>query len=527
MAKPQKNILERALSVLSPGWAEKRERSATLAAAHRYARAHYEGATTSRRSWGWRIVSTDANSTQQTSRSRLRDVARDLVRNNSHAKKAVEVITNNVIASGIIPRLVMKVQDDRMKAVLNGLIEDHFDTTDCDSDGRHDLYGIEAQVVRSIVVDGEVLVRRRPRFASDGLPLPFQMQLLEADYLDTTKNGPTGPAGNETMVEGVHYNAFGKIIGYWLYAQHPGSAMSWSNNFQSSFVPASEIAHIFLQQRPGQARGVSWFAPVILRLMDLHDFQDAHLMRQKIAACYAAFITQEDDVELDPNAPDYDDDGPPLETFEPGMIEYLKSGEQVQFAQPPVVGDYDPYVKAILREIAAGLGISYEALTGDLSGVNFSSGRMGWLEFQRQIDAWRNYMVIPQLCRKVATWFADGAALATGRRIPFKLKWTAPRREMIAPDREVPAIRDAIRAGLTSRPEEQSKLGFDPEDLDNEIKEANDRADELDLVLDSDPRKVSAQGLTQARPAGTVIPPPNFDENAAQPAPSQNNGGGQ
>ena len=65
---------------------------------------------------------------------------------------------------------------------------------------------------------------------------------------------------------------------------------------------------------------------------------------------------------------------------------------------------------------------------------------------------------------------------------------------MINPREEVTASRDAIRTGLSSRSNEQRKLGFDPMDLDAEIAADNARADTLGLIFDSDPRKVTSAG---------------------------------
>jgi capsid protein len=45
------------------------------------------------------------------------------------------------------------------------------------------------------------------------------------------------------------------------------------------------VRHIFKVKRAGQARGPSWFGPVILRMKDLDEFEDATLMKQKVAAC--------------------------------------------------------------------------------------------------------------------------------------------------------------------------------------------------------------------------------------------------
>lgn len=452
----------------------------------RNARMAYDAATRGRRAQGWRVVSTDANAELLGAASRLRDVARDMVRNVPLAARAKHVIAHNVVGTGIIPTI--STDDEGRKAALETLLKDHFDTTACDAYGRHDLYGLQNLVMGTVVESGEALIRYRPRFAADGLPLPFQLQVMEPDYIDSTINGQQ-PNGN-FAVQGIEFNGFGRIVAYHLFPEHPGSMATFTLPV-SRPVPAEFIAHVFYTARPGQARGVSWFAPVILRMRDRADFADAHLMRQKIAACFAAFIRSGEG--NDGIAALQDGDTYQVESFEPGMIERLNDGEDVTFGNPPQVGDYADYIKAQDRETAAALGISYEALTGDLSGVNFSSGRMGWLEMQRNIDAWRNFMLTPQMLQPVGKWFLDAAAIGAGRS-DAKVVWTAPRREMINPREEVAASRDAVRTGISSRSNEQRKLGFDPVDLDAEIAADNLRADSLGLVFDSDPRKVTSAG---------------------------------
>ena len=93
-----------------------------------------------------------------------------------------------------------------------------------------------------MVETGEVLVRRRLRRSSDGLPVPLQFQVLEADFLDTTKSGALG-AGR--LVQGIEFDPVGKRRTYWLHAEHPGDAYgALQNGLQSRPVPAMEIAHV-------------------------------------------------------------------------------------------------------------------------------------------------------------------------------------------------------------------------------------------------------------------------------------------
>ncbi len=150
-----------------------------------------------------------------------------------------------------------------------------------------------------------------------------------------------------------------------------------------------------------------------------------------------------------------------------------------------------------MHEIAAGLGVTYEALTGDLTGVNYSSGRMGWLEFGRNIDTWRWDMVEPQMLDPVEAGRRRPSRSSTGSSEPFSIHWTPPARTMIDVEMENQASKDAIRNGLSSRSEEVRKRGLDPIALDDENAADNDRADALGLVYDSDPRAVSGKGVSQ------------------------------
>jgi lambda family phage portal protein len=488
-------FFDRAIATLAPEFAVKRARAKARLVALERASMAYDGATRGRRAQGWRVVSTDANAENLPAMSRLRDVARDMVRNNPHAARGKAVLANNIIGSGIIPSVADGASKALKKKLLD-LVKRHLDTTAIDARGKTNLYGLQHQVMATVAESGEALVRRRPRRASDGLPLPFQLEVMEPDFIDSTKDGPL--PGGGYMVQGLQFDAIGALQGYWLFRQHPGSYSGIA--YDSRFVSASEIAHVFRADRPGQARGITWFAPVILKMRDLADYSDAQLVRQKVAACFAAFIHSEEDVST--ATPGDDTTRKPqqtspyeVESLEPGLIQRLKPGEDVTFGTPPAVGEYAPYKAAELRDIAVGLGVSYEALSGDLTGVNFSSGRMGWIEMQRTISAAQDFMLIPQLCGPIGAWFLDAAQLVLARDLSaVMLKWTPPKREMINPKEEVGAARDAIRAGLSSRSEEQRKLGYDPEDLDAENAADNIRADDNGLIFDSDPRYRTAAG---------------------------------
>ncbi len=236
------------------------------------ARNHYDGATRTHRSAGWRAVSTDANAEIRAAGERLRDVARDMCRNNAYARRARDVIVTNTIGSGIIPNIEASRKGTIKK--LEELLRAHFDTPACDALGRLDLYGLQAQALACVIESGECLVRYRQRRITDGLPLPFQLQVLEPDYLDTSVDGQQ--RNGNIAIQGIEYDRLGRVRAYHLFDQHPGSATGGTP--QSRPVLARFVTHLFRGDRPGQNRGASWFAPVILRLRDMNDYMDAQLL---------------------------------------------------------------------------------------------------------------------------------------------------------------------------------------------------------------------------------------------------------
>jgi len=92
-----------------------------------------------------------------------------------------------------------------------------------------------------------------------------------------------------------------------------------------------------------------------------------------------------------------------LETgMEPGAMIPLPPGSDIRFADTPDTKDFSPFAKHILHAIAAGIpGLTYEALTGDLSETTYSSIRAGRIEAKRHIEALQHGVIVYQFCRPV------------------------------------------------------------------------------------------------------------------------------
>ena len=94
------------------------------------------------------------------------------------------------------------------------------------------------------------------------------------------------------------------------------------------------------------------------------------------------------------------------------------------------------------------------------------------------------------------------------KRDYLAVKWIPQGWQWVDPKKEFDAMLTAIRAGLLSRSEAISAFGYDAEDIDREIAADNQRADELGLVFDSDPRHDKAP-IATAAPAPPQEPQDN------------------
>jgi lambda family phage portal protein len=473
---------------------------------------HYEAATSSRRTENWTRDAKDADLTLRGAARDLRLNARDLIRNNAWARRAQNVIANNTVGWGIIPKATGA--DAGINTAAMDLWKTWAESTECESDNRATFYGIQHLIMRALVADGEVLIRRRFRRPSDGLTIPLQLQVLEADYLNTAMNALSSEAGGP-IVQGIEFDKLGSRAAYWLWSQHPGSGR---NAEAPKRVPADEVIHVFDVERPGQSRGVSWLASAIVNLKDLDDYDDAEIMKQKIAACFAAFVTDTDGLATPlgdtGTAPD-----DPVDTFEPGMIVNLPPGKTVVSASPPTMTS-DALPMRTLRRVAAGIGVTYEDLTGDYSQVNFSSARMARIAHWGNVHRWQESMLIPLLCMPVWNWAMEAAVLAGALPIAPRSTWTPPPMPMLEPDKEGLALQRLIRTGAMTPSQMVREQGRDPEAHWSEYAADLKALDTLGIVLDSDVRAMTQAGQAQPPPPAPATDTPADPPTDAPPAKS-------
>jgi len=156
----------------------------------------------------------------------------------------------------------------------------------------------------------------------------------------------------------------------------------------------------------------------------------------------------------------------------------------VQPTSPP---GYTEYVKQQLHLIAAGFGVPYEMMTGDMKEVNFSSARVRLLDFRREVEMCQWQIIVPKLIDRVAREFEDAAFLAAlVPAVDNTAQHTTPKWDYVNPEQDVNADLAEISGGLSSISEKLRKRGYSPEAVFAELKNDVDQlksAGLLDLLL--------------------------------------------
>jgi lambda family phage portal protein len=475
----RRNWLDRAISWASPAAGFRRVQARLLTES-----LSYEGGRKDRTTEGWITASGSADAEVHKTLEVLRDRSRDLVRNNPYASSALGIKVANTIGTGI----TAEVSGRALRKSWDQFVDE------CDADGDHDLYGIQALTERTRSESGEALIRFIPSPISDRDGVPLKLRVLEPDFIDTTKNG-VEKNGNRISY-GLERDAFGRVVAYYLFRNHPGDAFSVSGfgarGAQSDRVAAEDVIHLFRKLRAGQSRGVTDFAPVMLRARGLDDYDDAEVMRKKIEACLAAFVTSPEGTSAARLGPVSTDTEGRIETLYPGMIEYMRAGEDVKVAEPKASGGYADFQRFGLRAIAAGYGVPYELMTGDLSQVNYSSYRAGLVEFRRRVEQDQWLLHIPQVCNRIWLRFLEEARGRTpnaGARA--SIDWTPPRFELIDPLKETQAEIASCGAGFDTWDEIVRRRGWTASEQLDEIEKWQKDLAKRGVVLTCNPATAS------------------------------------
>ena len=406
-------------------------------------------------------------------------------RNNPWVASAVDSLVGNVVGAGIKPQ---STHPDR--AVRERLQALWLRWTDhAAPDGLADFYGLQAMAVRAMVESGESFARLRVTSDTDSFPL--HIELLDPEQVPTDLHRDIGRGTR--IRAGIEFDSAGRRIAYRVLSARPGDPLG-SFRIDPIRVPAVDCIHLFKPVAAGQLRGITWLAPVLLRLHELDQFEDATLVKAKVAALFTGFITDPDGTVGGLSGDNRS--GVLTVGMEPGSLIPLPPGADIRFSNPTEHDAYAPFVKNHLRAVAAGLGLPYELVSGDLEGVTYSSIRAGLVEFRRRVEQLQHNVVVHMFCRPIWERFVRIAVLSGD--LPARdfdadpaaylgCSWLPPKFDYVDPIKDVQAEILAIDAGLKSRGQAISERGYDAEQVDAEIAADKARTDMLGLSVGTPP----------------------------------------
>lgn len=488
------NAVDGAISVVSPIYAARRQAARY---AVRMGSSYFQGAKSGRLTNNWATGQESVDSSIYSELQTLRDRSRDLNRNNPVAAGITDTICSNAIHTGIRPQsrinadalnlspeqaAVFQKQAERVWTKWSG---------NCDARGKLTFAEIEFLAVRQILEAGEFLSVRRA--IDDGRPYFLALDIMEPDRLDD----PPDKRSDAKTRFGITSDDRGKPLIYHIRKTHPGDSFRKRDDaYKFTAVKAHDTAgrpnvfHVFPILRPGQTRGIPFFAPVVEKFKMLADYLEAELVAARVAACFAAFVKTENPYGAATGSAATTQDGQRLEALEPGVIEYLGMNQDVTFAKPERPGTtFDQFVARILRMIGAALGLPYELVLKDFSQTNYSSARAALLQAYRVFQVWQQ-MIINHLCQPVYELLLEEAWLRGELAAPgfesqkwefTRAAWIPPGWKWVDPKREAEADKISIEMGLKTRADSCAEQGQDWEEKAEQAAREKQKYEELGL----------------------------------------------
>ena len=345
----------------------------------------------------------------------------------------------------------------------------------CDASGKFSFGEACRLQLEMVARDGEFLGRHLR-----GAPNKwrYQVQLLATDRLDHSANADAVGSGNEVVL-GVERSSVGRPEFLHVLRANPLDARGTRN---AERVPAGDMLHGFVAIDPEQVRGVPWSHAVLLGSHMLAGFSESAVFAARAGASQMGFL-QQTAGEGGPLRPEElgvkpDADGELSKELRPGAVDLLPPGVTFVGFDPKYPSDaFGPFTNAVKQDIAAGLNVAHHNLSGDMTGVNYSSARIAELA---ERDGWRG----------VAHWFIGAwvvpvfrewlqlSLLASAIRLPSGAALPASKLDKylagvqfrgrgwdwVDPLKEVNAARIAREEGFTTRTQVVAAKGGDFED---------------------------------------------------------------
>ena len=402
--------------------------------------------------------------------------SRDLAANDDYMRRFLLLLKSNVVGPEGCRLQARTIGFNGQPDIpANNAIEEHWRTWgelgSPEVTGGLSFHDCEKLFIETAAKDGEVLIRVVRGWHHNRYQFAFQF--LDTQLLDVEYNRDLG--GGSVIKMGVELDSWRRPVAYHLAQPKPLGDDYYSyggQNYQR--IPATDIMHRFLPEAVWQTRGFPWMAPSMFRLKMLGGYEEAELVAARVASSKMGFFqSEEGDDGYTGDTTDADGEG--IIDAEPGTFSKLPPGVSFQAWNPDhPTGAFKDFVKANLRGIAAGLGVSYFSLANDLEGVNYSSGRLGAIEDQELWKQLQNWMISGFHKPLYDMWLQsalvtgqitiNGKPLNSSRRDKYRrVAWQPRRWKWVDPAKEMKGHGEALDRRLKAPQQVITEMGNDPE----------------------------------------------------------------
>lgn len=453
----------------------------------------YEGGKFTQANRDFYNATQEFENTASIDRDTLRARARWLHENNPIIANIDRTISANVVGGGI--KFQFKMGDEannKNSEALNKEVEAKWEYAkeSLDVTSRDHFDEMCRVALKSRFMDGEILAYM-PILKDDG-EVRLALQFIEADRFALGKFN----TANGLFYDGIETNFYGKPIFYHLSNNLFDSAKIIKNEIKSDTkISAKDMLYYYKRDnRPTQYRGISEYKQTITDLKNFAAQMRATIEAARSRANIAYTLTKNPIPTGDRFKRDID--GNPIETINGIFVQYLNEGEKIEVLDPKIADDnFDAFVRTVVRLIAAGRSVSYELAFRDYAQVNYSSGRMSWLQDYKLFDEeflhfTRNFYK-PIFMR----WFELEALKGSFRHLSYEeflrnkahiatnaIKLYPPKREWVDPLKESKAIETELICNTTTLESVYAKRGLDWEEELNQIARERERMIELKLL---------------------------------------------
>lgn len=456
-------------------------------------RRSYDAGRTTRTTADWNPPTSTADIEAQNSIVLLRNRSRDHERNNDYARRFYASIENNVLMDDVGFSLQMKIvdpsgtPDEYANRRIESAWREWSRPGNCTVTGMDGLFDVLKLALRGAARDGGILIEKiRDSGANE---FAFTLRIIEIDHLDV-RYSETLPNGNRVFL-GIERNPLGRPVALHLTDRHPGDTFASAlNSFTTRRrVPAENIIHYFLRERPTQYIGIPWLCSAMTRLNHLKEYEKAELIAARLAAEKGGWFKTKDGEQYKGDATD--SSGNQIMDSGPGEFGTLPSivDEFIQYDPKHPTDAFSEFVRATLRGVAAGGGISYFTLTGDDTG-SVGGNRQAKLEENEAYKKIQSHMIRHLIIPIFEAWLETAFLAGYFDPLPFSkfAKFNAPkfsgrRWGWLNPEVDVRAALLAIDGGLATRTQYVAEQGADFGEMLETLQTEKELADEAGLVF--------------------------------------------